>query len=56
VKDLLPLALNGISSSVIFYGASKSGKSYSMRGLENKEKGVIVPAVEELLDLIEIQR
>ena len=32
--------MNGTNSCIILYGSSKSGKNYTLRGLENKEKGL----------------
>ena len=46
--------MNGTNSCIILYGSSKSGKNYTLRGLENKEKGLLIHTTEELLNLIEI--
>jgi len=32
----------------------RSGKGYTLRGFENKERGILIHAVEDLLNLIEI--
>ena len=46
--------MNGTNSSIIIYGSNKAGKSYTLRGLENKEKGLLIHTTDDLLNLIEI--
>jgi hypothetical protein len=41
---------------VLLIGGSKSGKSYTLRGNESKEKGIIINTLDDILNLIEIQQ
>ena len=38
---------------VLLIGGSKSGKSYTLRGNESKEKGIIINTLDDILNLIE---
>ena len=52
VKDLL----TGRSASILLFGPTGSGKSYTVRGGEGKERGVLLRAVEAFLYLSSKQR
>jgi hypothetical protein len=41
----------------LLYGTKKSGKNYTMRGLENsQESGLLIHAVEDIIGYLEIDK
>jgi len=51
---LYPIFFDNKNSAVLLIGGSKSGKNYTLRGNENKEKGIIINTLEDIFNLIEI--
>jgi type II secretory ATPase GspE/PulE/Tfp pilus assembly ATPase PilB-like protein len=45
-KEKIQRLFNGLNSTILVQGSSKSGKSYTLRGLENQEKGLLINSVE----------
>lgn len=56
VRELVPLCLSGVSSTVMLYGAHKSGKTYALRGNDlDVEKGILIRTVKDLLKMLKKQ-
>ena len=47
--------LNGKNGSVLIFGPSSSGKTYTLKGGQGVEKGVVPRAVHHILDAIQNQ-
>ena len=48
--------IKGKNSCVIFFGPSDGGKSYSLRGGENSDKGILDRSADDLFNLIELSK
>ena len=44
--------VEGENGTVIFFGPSQSGKTYSLHGKAGKERGVVPRAIEDILSIV----
>ena len=44
--------VEGANGTVIFFGPSQSGKTYSLHGKAGKERGVVPRAIEDVLSIV----
>ena len=47
-KNIIPILLKGINSSIICYGQTGTGKTYTMTNLKNNSKGILPRAIDDL--------
>jgi len=52
VKPLVQSFVEGENGSVIFFGPSQSGKTYSLHGKAGKERGIVPRAIEDVLTIV----
>ena len=52
VKPLVQSFVEGVNGSVILFGPSQSGKTYSLHGKAGKERGVVPRAIEDVLSIV----
>ena len=52
VKELVATAMQGINVTVFAYGQTSSGKTYTMRGYDNKSPGLIPLSIGQVFDSI----
>eukprot|EP00357_Protocruzia_adherens_P000797 CAMPEP_0114971886 /NCGR_PEP_ID=MMETSP0216-20121206/91_1 /TAXON_ID=223996 /ORGANISM="Protocruzia adherens, Strain Boccale" /LENGTH=1061 /DNA_ID=CAMNT_0002332203 /DNA_START=40 /DNA_END=3222 /DNA_ORIENTATION=- len=55
-KDLAHHALTGQSSAVLLYGPTEGGKSYTLRGGEGRDRGLLSRFTEDLFNLLELSK
>jgi hypothetical protein len=48
--------LKGKNACVLFFGPSDGGKSFTLRGGDNSDKGILDRAAEDLFNLIELSK
>lgn len=52
VKPIVQAFVEGENGTVIFFGPSQSGKTYSLNGKAGKERGVVPRAIEDVLSIV----
>ena len=52
VKPVVQAFIEGENGTVLFFGPSQSGKTYSLHGKAGKERGVVPRAIEDILSIV----
>ena len=52
VRELVETAMSGINVTVFAYGQTSSGKTYTMRGYDKREPGLIPLSISQVFDYI----
>ena len=52
VKELVETAMSGMNVTVFAYGQTSSGKTYTMRGYDKKDPGLIPLSIQQVFDCI----
>jgi len=56
VRELVSTAMQGINVTVFAYGQTSSGKTYTMRGYDGKDPGLIPLSIKQVFDCIEADK
>lgn len=56
IKENVCNMIKGKNSCILFFGPSEGGKSFTLRGGENSDKGILDRDSDDLFNLIEISK
>lgn len=52
MKPVVQAFVEGENGTVVFFGPSQAGKTYSLHGKAGKERGVVPRAIEDILTIV----